>query len=253
VAGDQTENWRLILKAARALTAAGQSPFTRVSVYEWIWRRYPRSEHDWPSLDPVFQGMIRNAPGGPVSSAGTPLVRIGRGEYVLASATVPGGQGGRKGVPRGGGVPVTVAWGRQHGIDIRAVSGAEVMLLEAKGSAMNPPQQVNYFLAALGELLQRMSDPEATYGLALPDSQQYRGLAASLPALAWQRLRLTVLFVSKDDAGQYTVQRITMRHRSRPAAVSMLRHPPLRAQLIAPRPADMLGVSTSGMSCPDAS
>jgi len=36
------------------------------------------------------------------------------------------------------------------------------MLLEAKGSAMNPPQQVNYFLGALGELLQRMSDPEAT-------------------------------------------------------------------------------------------
>lgn len=86
MAGDQTENWRLILEAARALTAAGQSPFTRVSVYEWIWRRYPRSEHDRPSLDPVFQGMIRNAPGGPVSSAGTPLVRIGRGEYVLASA-----------------------------------------------------------------------------------------------------------------------------------------------------------------------
>jgi len=30
-------------------------------------------------------------PGRTVSSAGTPLVRIGRGEYVLASATVPGG------------------------------------------------------------------------------------------------------------------------------------------------------------------
>jgi hypothetical protein len=34
VAGDGTENWRLILEAARALTAAGQSPFTRISVYE---------------------------------------------------------------------------------------------------------------------------------------------------------------------------------------------------------------------------
>ena len=83
------------------------------------------------------------------------------------------------------------------------------MLLEAKGSAVNPPQQVNYFLSALGELLQRMSDPAATYGLALPDSQQYRGLAGRLPALAWQRMRLTVLFVSKDDAGRYTVRRVT--------------------------------------------
>lgn len=83
------------------------------------------------------------------------------------------------------GFRVTVAWGRQRGVDIRAESGAEVMLLEAKGSAVNPPQQVNYFLGALGELLQRMSDRAATYGLALPDSQQYRGLAARLPALAW--------------------------------------------------------------------
>jgi hypothetical protein len=92
VAGDGTENWRLILEAARALTAAGQSPFTRISVYEWIWRRYPRGEHDRPSLDPVFQGMVRNAPGGPASSAGTPLARVGRGEYVLAgAAALPGG------------------------------------------------------------------------------------------------------------------------------------------------------------------
>ena len=237
MAGDQTENWRLILEAARALTAAGQSPFTRASVYEWIWRRYPRSEHDRPSLDPVFQGMTGNAPGGPASSAGTPLARIGRGEYVLAGAaaapaggsTGPGplspvpasGRGravsltedevkqGAKEYLEAAGFRVTVAWGRQRGIDIRAVSGAEVMLLEAKGSAVNPPQQVNYFLGALGELLQRLSDPAATYGLALPDSPQYRGLAGRLPALAWQRLRLTMLFVSKDDVGQYTVRRVT--------------------------------------------
>jgi hypothetical protein len=92
MAGDGTGNWRLILGAARALTAAGQSPFTRVSVYEWIWRRYPRSVHDRPSLDPVFQGMVRNAPGGPVSAAGAPLVRVRRGEYVLAgAAAVPAG------------------------------------------------------------------------------------------------------------------------------------------------------------------
>jgi hypothetical protein len=194
-----------------------------------------RSEHDRPSLDPVFQGMTGNAPGGPASSAGMPLARVGRGEYVLANAAaVPAGgstgPGPRSPVPasdRGraaltedevkqgakeyleaAGFRVTVARGRQRGIDIRAVSGAEVMLLEAKGSAVNPPQQVNYLLGALGELLQRMSDPAATYGLALPDSRQYRGLAARLPALTW-RQRLTVLFVSKDDAGRYTVQRVS--------------------------------------------
>jgi hypothetical protein len=76
-------NWRLILQAASTLTAAGQKPFTRITVYQWIWSRYPRKDHDRPSLDPTFQGMIQNAPGGPRSACGTPLRRIGRGLYVL--------------------------------------------------------------------------------------------------------------------------------------------------------------------------
>lgn len=79
-----TQNWRLILQAARALTAAGQTPFTRISIFEWIWRRYPRAEHDRPSLDPTFQGMTKNSPGGPASSCGRPLIRTARGHYVLA-------------------------------------------------------------------------------------------------------------------------------------------------------------------------
>jgi hypothetical protein len=62
------------------------------------------------------------------------------------------------------GFRVAVAWGHQRGIDIEAVSAAEVMLLEAKGSALNPPRQVNYFLSALGELLLRMVSTGAAYG-----------------------------------------------------------------------------------------
>ena len=83
----RTENWRLILDAAQALTAVGQTPFTRISIYEWIWQRYPRSSHDRPSLDPTFQGMVSNATGGPRSLAGTPLIRVDRGQYVLASGS----------------------------------------------------------------------------------------------------------------------------------------------------------------------
>jgi uncharacterized protein with LGFP repeats/transcriptional regulator with XRE-family HTH domain len=81
-------NWKLILEAARALKAAGQTPFTRISIYEWIWRRYPREQHDRPSLDPTFQGMIKNATGGPPSAAGTPLVKVDRGQYELADSNV---------------------------------------------------------------------------------------------------------------------------------------------------------------------
>jgi hypothetical protein len=94
---------------------------------------------------------------------------------------------------------VTVAWGHERGIDIRAQRADESLIIEAKGQASNPPQQVNYFLGALGELVQRMSDESATYGLALSDNKQYRGLVQRLPELARERLNLTVYFV--DAAG----------------------------------------------------
>ena len=83
------------------------------------------------------------------------------------------------------------------------------MLPEAKGSAQKPPRQVNYFLSAPGELLQRMAGTSAAHGLALPDNPQYRGPVNRLPALVRERRRFTVLFVSKDAAGDYTAERIT--------------------------------------------
>lgn len=42
-----------------------------------------------------------------------------------------------------------------------------------------------------------MNDPQAGYGLALPDNRQYRGLVQRLPALVWTRLNLTVFFVRR--------------------------------------------------------
>jgi hypothetical protein len=94
---------------------------------------------------------------------------------------------------------VTVAWGRDRGIDVEAHRGTEDLYLEAKGEAANSPQQVNYFLGALGELVQRLRDPTAGYGLGLPDNPQYRRLVERLPELARQRLNLTVLFVDRQD------------------------------------------------------
>ena len=56
--------------------------------------------------------------------------------------------------------------------------------------------RVNYFLAILGETLQRMSDQDARYSIALPDMNQYRRLWAKLPDLAKQRTQITLLLVS---------------------------------------------------------
>ena len=100
------------------------------------------------------------------------------------------------------GYEVAVAWGHQRGIDIEARQVNERnILIEAKGEVSLQPQQVNYFLSALGELVQRLNDPHAFYGLALPDNRQYRGLVDRLPPLARERLRLIVFFVRRSDEG----------------------------------------------------
>ncbi len=93
------------------------------------------------------------------------------------------------------GYVVTVMWGRERGIDIEAVKPDDRIIIEAKGQAPAGAQQVNYFLNALGELVQRTSDEHARYALALPALRQYRNLAARLPQLARERLRLSIYFV----------------------------------------------------------
>jgi len=93
---------------------------------------------------------------------------------------------------------VEVRWGRERGIDILAVRAGQRWVIEAKGEAKPGPQHVNYFLGVLGELVQRMDDDQARYGLALPDHRQYRGLVERLLALARRRLTLDVFFADRD-------------------------------------------------------
>ncbi len=65
--------------------------------------------------------------------------------------------------------------------------------------------RVNYFIAMLGEVLQRMSLPNARYSIALPDMVQFRRLWERLPALARQRTSITALFVSADGSVEHVV------------------------------------------------
>ena len=100
---------------------------------------------------------------------------------------------------RSQGWTTTVAWARIPGIDIEARRGVERWIIEVKGRGSRPQMRVNYFLAVLGELLQRMDDPNARYSIALPDVPQFRGLWQRLPALAKSRTGITVLLV--DEGG----------------------------------------------------
>ncbi len=104
------------------------------------------------------------------------------------------------------GYEVEIMWGKARGIDIDARSDTGRIVIEAKGQ-VDPARpnfhqiQGNYFLNALGELIQRIDDSEAEYALALPDEARSRGLVDRLPELARERLRLKVFFVSKTDEG----------------------------------------------------
>lgn len=90
-----------------------------------------------------------------------------------------------------------IAWGQAHGVDICANKGDQRWIIEAKGCGSRQPMRVNYFLAVLGEALQRMDDPCAKYSIALPDMVQFRRLWDRLPTLAKGRTKITVLFVEK--------------------------------------------------------
>lgn len=89
-----------------------------------------------------------------------------------------------------------IAWQKARGIDIEATRNGKRWLIEAKGLGSRQPMRVNYFLAILGETLQRMADAEAKYSIALPDVPQFRGLWSRLPELAKSRTGITALFVS---------------------------------------------------------
>jgi hypothetical protein len=88
-----------------------------------------------------------------------------------------------------------VRYGHEPGIDIDAHRGRERWIIEVKGSGSLNPMRVNYFLTILGETLQRMSDPNARYSIALPDLQQFVRLWDRLPRLAKDRTTISALFV----------------------------------------------------------
>jgi hypothetical protein len=105
------------------------------------------------------------------------------------------------------GYSVQVAWDRTRGIDIDARhADGRRHVIEAKAeTGASGPQQVNYFIGMLGELLQRMDDEAATYGIALPENRQYRGLVDRLPRLARDRIGL-VFWVCRGSDGGLTVR-----------------------------------------------
>lgn len=91
-----------------------------------------------------------------------------------------------------------ISWGKTRGTDITATKNQYPWLIEVKGEGSREQMRVNYFLSVLGEILQRMDEPNAYYSIAFPDLPQFRRLWERLPTLAKQRSGITALFVTSD-------------------------------------------------------
>ncbi len=88
-----------------------------------------------------------------------------------------------------------IARGYTHGIDIEAKKGISRWIIEVKSIESTSPLPVNSFVSVLGEIIQRMDDPDCKYSIALPDIQQFRRLWGRLPLLAKSKLGITALFI----------------------------------------------------------
>lgn len=221
--------WQLVEDCARELTRNGIVPFTRGDIISCIRRKNPKCGED--SINPIIQGVTVNAKGGaPGSTDKNILFRVERGRYVLTDAAKEYKSGSRGFIREDSvvnkrktresqvglsedelkghlenwlsinGWSTKIAWGHARGVDIEATREGQKWLLEVKGIGSRQPMRVNYFIAVLGETLQRMNDPKAKYSIALPDVPQFRGLWQRLPDLAKGRTRISALFVSADGS-----------------------------------------------------
>ena len=96
------------------------------------------------------------------------------------------------------GYHTTVAWGHSRGADIIAQKENERIIVEVKGCGSRQQMRVNYFLAMIGEILQRMDSEESEYYIALPKIQQYENLWHKLPTLAKQRTSIKLILVDEN-------------------------------------------------------
>ncbi len=77
-------------------------------------------------------------------------------------------------------------------------------MIGAKGKDSYQQMRLNYFLAALGELLQHMDGIDARYALALPAHRQFVDLMLDLPA--WVRAHLGLCFFLARPASDGSVE-----------------------------------------------
>ena len=80
---------------------------------------------------------------------------------------------------------------REKGADIEGLSNQHGgVIVEAKGEASRPEMFYNFFLAALGQIVMRMSEENARYTVALPAHEKFVKLVRGVSQSARKKLNL---------------------------------------------------------------
>jgi hypothetical protein len=106
---------------------------------------------------------------------------------------------------RNGGYTVAVAKRRERGPDLRATKEGLKLVVEAKGEGTRSAMFNNFFLNALGEIIQRMNGQAAEYGIALPAHRKYARLVEELSEIPRFALRLNFYLVRRSEDRDYEV------------------------------------------------
>jgi hypothetical protein len=115
---------------------------------------------------------------------------------------------------QGQGYTVAVGKKRERGPDLRATTKEGLKLVvEAKGEGSLNAMFNNFFLNALGEILQRMNELAAEYGIAMPAHRKFGRLIEELSDSVRYTLRLNFYLVRPASAGVFEVGLLTWKVR----------------------------------------
>ncbi len=80
--------------------------------------------------------------------------------------------------------------------EVEAQQGNNKWIIQIKNSSYQLQDPVTAFVSVLGEILQRMDNPNTKYSIALPDTDPFCRLWKRLPELPKQKTGITALFVN---------------------------------------------------------
>ena len=106
---------------------------------------------------------------------------------------------------RSRGYTVAVGKKRERGPDMRASKEGLKLIVEAKGEGSRNEMFNNFFVSALGEILQRMTEQAAEYGIALPAHRKFARLIEELSDTPRYVLRLNFYLVRPSSVGDSEV------------------------------------------------